>query len=1081
MLTNNALTVYSQPIQSKRIKLELLDFNLAVLDTIEGVCVGGSLQKVADEPLRRSGDIVLAVPINPSATTFLDAVSGYTISYGGKIWLDKYVKIYIGIDNLNALAPTEWQTFGICLIDEPKRDFSAEQYQITFSVIDMMARFTGLRFGHLTALSTVIEANVQSGSTYTPTETAAALAAVITELGSVSKYSIYPLPQKYKYLPYDIKVDVGATVWDLLSQFMDILSGWQIYFDDDGVLRVEPIPSGAYGITYPLKPENIISAQVETDFQVVKNQIVVYGRTIEPSFTTTTATYPSPISISYSEADVTEFTIGATVLAFRFTDPSAYIPQTNSFSLTTSNGTMTCNLIDYSNITPYVPRTQIMQGYYYCIRLYSATLDANGKVDPTYAMTWEWLGKQQISACRVDDNRESPFYINNQIPNSYWCGLCSPVPAFAYTLYEMHIDDNADPINALPDGTILTFMVTNTNLADQTIQVFSSSGTSILGSTPIYDNGSPITFAKMVGDYTIFMVQYDATNSRFNFLGRHPYVLTKVLSGGVYDNIFADTLADERAQYELFLASSMQNNINLSIVPNFSLDANVKIPFSDNWAMPYDVAQATEEIDKTYIIKSITYPLGVGDAPQEIQAIEIYTDDNLVGNDYEIPTTQAPQLEAPTISVSGVTLTISGASGAMEFEVSALSTGSPDVTFTTTERSVNLSFYLQDDVNYVVSVIAKGRGYKDSAASNSVGFSFVQSYIAFVSPQTFTLSTYNGEKNWNGTLEYSTDATNWSVWNGSDTLNSSSGDVCALCVRGLNNNRITGSSSGLQWVLTGTAISCKGNIENLLDYQTVLQSNHPIMASQCFRRLFWNCAALTSAPKLPATALSRSCYEFMFYKCTSLTTAPELPATSLDYSCYEGMFYGCTSLITAPALPATVLANNCYNSMFYGCTSLTTAPALPATTLADGCYLGMFGYCSSLTSAPELPATSLAITCYAQMFVWCTSLTSAPELPATTLEIGCYLQMFAGCTSLTTAPALSATTLASSCYYGMFRSCTSIKVSATQTGNYTKPYRIPTTGTGTTASNALTDMFTNTGGTFTGTPTINTTYYLWED
>ena len=34
------------------------------------------------------------------------------------------------------------------------------------------------------------------------------------------------------------------------------------------------------------------------------------------------------------------------------------------------------------------------------------------------------------------------------------------------------------------------------------------------------------------------------------------------------------------------------------------------------------------------------------------------------------------------------------------------------------------------------------------------------------------------------------------------------------------------------------------------------------------------------------------------------------------------------------------------------------------------------------------------------------------------------------------------------------------------------------TWNGTTATNALTDMFTSTGGTFTGTPSINTTYYL---
>lgn len=89
--------------------------------------------------------------------------------------------------------------------------------------------------------------------------------------------------------------------------------------------------------------------------------------------------------------------------------------------------------------------------------------------------------------------------------------------------------------------------------------------------------------------------------------------------------------------------------------------------------------------------------------------------------------------------------------------------------------------------------------------------------------------------------------------------------------------------------------------------------------------------------------------------------------------------------------------------------------------------------------------------------------------------------MFRGCTSLTQAPTLSATTLANYCYNSMFRGCTSLKLSSTQTGEYTQEYRIPSSGTGTTATDALTDMFTNTGGNFMGAPEINTTYYLSTD
>ena len=174
------------------------------------------------------------------------------------------------------------------------------------------------------------------------------------------------------------------------------------------------------------------------------------------------------------------------------------------------------------------------------------------------------------------------------------------------------------------------------------------------------------------------------------------------------------------------------------------------------------------------------------------------------------------------------------------------------------------------------------------------------------------------------------------------------------------------------------------------------------------------------------------------------------------------------------------MASYCYSNMFYGCTSLTTAPSLPATTLKTNCYNSMFQGCTSLTTAPSLPATTLANNCYYYMFYGCTSLTTAPSLPATTLANNCYYSMFQGCKSLTTVPSLPATTLANNCYNSMFYLCTKIKLSTTASGTYTKSYRIPKNGTGTTASGALVYMFGNTGGTFNGAPKINTTYYLDE-
>ena len=61
----------------------------------------------------------------------------------------------------------------------------------------------------------------------------------------------------------------------------------------------------------------------------------------------------------------------------------------------------------------------------------------------------------------------------------------------------------------------------------------------------------------------------------------------------------------------------------------------------------------------------------------------------------------------------------------------------------------------------------------------------------------------------------------------------------------------------------------------------------------------------------------------------------------------------------------------------------------------------------------------------------------------------------------------------------MFFRCTRLKISATQTGEYTTAWRIPSAGEiAAEAYNWNNNMLKNTGGTFTANPSINTTYYI---
>ena len=302
-------------------------------------------------------------------------------------------------------------------------------------------------------------------------------------------------------------------------------------------------------------------------------------------------------------------------------------------------------------------------------------------------------------------------------------------------------------------------------------------------------------------------------------------------------------------------------------------------------------------------------------------------------------------------------------------------------------------------------------------------------YVTFSAPaeQTFKMVCYGGYTISN--LEYSVNFGDWKKVKDGEGV-TFGGKNGGLRLRGKNikgtadpnDTRIYSTITFIfdkdkeKDVNTNVMVACTGDIRTLLDYSNYDKVN----TSQArFLKLFNNCQALTSAPKLPATDIASDCYNGMFYYCRYLKYAPELPATILKDQCYQNMFYACVSLTSAPKLPATKLAFNCYANMFSYCYWLKEAPELPATTLASQCYQDMFTNCY-FKKAPKLPAEIMKSNCYAGMFAGCINLTEAPELPAEELASFCYSRMFDGCTKLSTVTMLAPSdkiSKASNCCY----------------------------------------------------------------
>ena len=194
-------------------------------------------------------------------------------------------------------------------------------------------------------------------------------------------------------------------------------------------------------------------------------------------------------------------------------------------------------------------------------------------------------------------------------------------------------------------------------------------------------------------------------------------------------------------------------------------------------------------------------------------------------------------------------------------------------------------------VNKILGRVSAVRSFVFAALAlaSFAASAFDTPYLTFRSAASFSLRV-SGPK-WDGTIEYSTDAVNWTTWTGSTISAALSDGQYRLYLRGENNTNLNGGNySG--WSLTGSNVYCEGDIEALRDYN----GNPPAMAANCCRYMFSGQSALVSAPSLSATTLNSDCYEYMFRDCTGLKSLPELPATALANYCYYQMFDGCTSL-----------------------------------------------------------------------------------------------------------------------------------------------------------------------------------------
>lgn len=407
----------------KYVRIDLLDFNYNIVDEISGSCISFNYSEDATSDLRRSCNIALVV--NDSS---------FDIKSGGKIWLDKYIRPYIGYQD-NRTDEIVWYNKGIFLINAPSWNYNGSTNTLSFSALDLMSKLTGLRNGNLEGIPTKIEkgANVRE----------AMIAAIA--LGGFDKYviseCINELEDGKEYtqeVPYDIEIDQGGTIYDILTSLRDILPNYEIFFDENGVFHYQPIPTGddeTIVADDDLFNEVLIDETIDTDFENVKNYIEVYGHTWDVDYysdSTTTVVSGTAITPTFANLPllipgvVVSLALPVDVIAgdgasvvnsiLTVTGDNSYENEvavlshgvvSNGVLSLGSGGNITIELLGSHNVVGEdgAPITFLEKN-----KIYIFSYKEDG--------TFVFLGGQQSQATVYDDNPNSPFYVGDPVGSS---------------------------------------------------------------------------------------------------------------------------------------------------------------------------------------------------------------------------------------------------------------------------------------------------------------------------------------------------------------------------------------------------------------------------------------------------------------------------------------------------------------------------------------------------------------------------------------------------------------------------------------------------------------------------------------
>ena len=622
--------VLKQQYIKKYIRLELLDFQYNIVDELSGNMTKCSINVDSNSDLRRSCDL-----------GFVVTTSTFDIKAGSKLWLDKFVRPYVGYENMRT-GEIQWYNQGIYLVNNPQWSYNASTNEISMQALDLMSKLTGLRNGNLEGIPTKIAKDENVREAIISTLALGGFTKYVCEECKTKDGTIVPVP-------YDIEIDVGGTVYDILSSLRDIMPNYQIYFDINGVFHYEPIPL-AYDdpvlIDDDLWPSLLISENINTDFESVKNYVEVLGHTWDVDY------YSSSESTTISGGTITPTFADLTTLqndtAVGITLPSD-IANVDKITINFFGSNDVVDIDDkpikelskdtewiFQAVGGHDVESVLPSGYTQLEYIESSGtqyIDTGLKPTQDYSMTIKcqstetssntyagcdtnWKNNRfsigvnvfefgNVRTTSIQNYGENPIVLTLDKTGGYKDGVktwnnystdtfqtVSNLTLFALNrngtileyltgkIYYCTISDNGTIVRNFipcknPDGVIGMYDTIGA-------QFYQNAGTGTFTAGDEWKPSQQMKFWRFMGHQQAQATSYDDNPSSPFYVG-DPIGSSSVgririvLYGGEYDNIYSDDLAKQRADFEIYQRSRLNDSISMETIPIPWMDANIVV------------------------------------------------------------------------------------------------------------------------------------------------------------------------------------------------------------------------------------------------------------------------------------------------------------------------------------------------------------------------------------------------------------------------------------------------------------------------------------------------------------------------